>query len=70
VLQLWLGSSYLHLSLFKSLAEEGTLIIGDMKAKVGINGFGRIFIKTVLKNKKFLENFEIVAVNILYVQKL
>jgi glyceraldehyde 3-phosphate dehydrogenase len=37
-----------------------------MKTRVGINGFGRIgriFFRAALKDKEFLENFEIVAVN-------
>ncbi len=37
-----------------------------MKAKVAINGFGRIgrnFLKAALKNQKFLERFEVVAIN-------
>ncbi len=37
-----------------------------MKAKVAINGFGRIgrnFLKAALKNEKFLSRFEVVAIN-------
>ncbi len=37
-----------------------------MKAKVAINGFGRIgrnFLKAALKNEKFMQRFEVVAIN-------